>query len=567
MMESIVSIVMICRDGARFLPEALESLAKQSLADWELLFVDDGSVDRSCAIVDEFSRRYSGQVQLLRHPGGGWRGTGPSRNLGLAAARSPFVTFLDVDDVYESARLERHVECLERNPGLGVVLSRELYWHRWPGSQSGKRDHVVGPAAEYGVALPPPGLLAGTLLTRGAALPNPGSMTLRRSHLHEEPIPPLFTSYYEDQALICRVLLSSWALVLQDSLLKYRQHSSSLTGGNNAVLEEPGTVVDQHRGMFLNWLRGQLLSQSVVLGELVEHLDRELGTRKLAAAPTRASTRRRGRPRWVEVFRNAQRRAAVMTHVWRLAAPDAMARSYWNGRVDDLDSSPRDRASRAYFRRHDAYRHAKAPYLAAVLNYDAWRGQRVLDLGCGIGMDIVRFAAAGAEVTGVDLSEVALDLARRNCEMSGVRATLLQADASRLPLRSESFDFVEAVALLPYVRDPAALVAEVVRVLRPGGLALFMTYHSRSWMTVVASLSGGLGGHADAPHFRLFSRLGLQRLLAPMGEVKLWTDRFPGQGPAARPGLRLLAGVWKTLPPTSTRHLGWHLLAECRKAS
>ncbi|MGA0706040.1 MAG: methyltransferase domain-containing protein [Steroidobacteraceae bacterium] len=566
-MKPIVSVVMICRDGERFLGDALESLRAQSLTGWELLFVDDGSVDGSAAIARDFGRCFPDQMTLLHHPGREWRGTGPSRNLGLAAARAPFVTFLDVDDVYERGRLERHVECLERNPGLGAVFSRDLYWHQWPGSGSNKPDYLIGLAADHGIPLPPPGLLVGTLLTRGAALPNPGSMTLRRNQLGADPIPPFFTSYYEDQALLARVLLSSWALVLPDCLLKYRQHASSLTMGNDPALEEHGMVADQQRQVFLRWLKTQLLEQPLDLTDLVTQVDLELANWESVAANTTQPARKLRRPRWVEAIRGRQRRRRVMAHVWRLGKPDARARSYWNSRVDDLETPPVDRASEAYFRHHATYRHAKASYLERVLGFDAWSGREVLELGCGIGLDIVRFASAGAEVTGVDLSEVALDLAQRNCQVSGVTARLLQADARQLPFRSESFDLVEAFALLPYVKDPGQLVSEVARVLRPGGVALFMAYHSRSWMSVLGAVSGGLGGHADAPYFRLYNRVELQRLLEPIGPVTLWTERFPGQGPASGLGSTLLGRAWQVLPSGAGKGLGWHLLAECRKVA
>ncbi len=83
---------------------------------------------------------------------------------------------------------------------------------------------------------------------------------------------------------------------------------------------------------------------------------------------------------------------------------NAAVRSYWNDHIHDLDISSHTPGSREFFADLDQYHFVKLHHLPRLIDFNAYRGKRVLDVGCGAGTDLVRFARGGAEVTGVDLS-------------------------------------------------------------------------------------------------------------------------------------------------------------------
>jgi SAM-dependent methyltransferase len=106
---------------------------------------------------------------------------------------------------------------------------------------------------------------------------------------------------------------------------------------------------------------------------------------------------------------------------------------------------------------------------------------RVLEIGCGLGTDGAQFAKAGADYTGVDLTEAAVELARRRFELFNLPGTFRTADAENLDFDDASFDLVYSHGVLHHTPDTVRAVREIHRVLRPQGRAVVMLYHRDSY--------------------------------------------------------------------------------------
>ena len=87
---------------------------------------------------------------------------------------------------------------------------------------------------------------------------------------------------------------------------------------------------------------------------------------------------------------------------------------YWNARIHDLEMTNQTVGSKGFFDDLEAYRYDKLRYLPQLVDFTAYSGKKVLEVGCGIGTDLVRFVQGGAIGTGVDLSKIAIDLAKKN---------------------------------------------------------------------------------------------------------------------------------------------------------
>src|SRR5438309_3348167 len=87
-------------------------------------------------------------------------------------------------------------------------------------------------------------------------------------------------------------------------------------------------------------------------------------------------------------------------------------REYWERHIHDLEITQHPVGSRGFFDDLDQYHFEKLHHLLRLVDFNGWPGRSVLEVGCGAGVDLVRFARGGAEVCGVDLTEAAIALAR-----------------------------------------------------------------------------------------------------------------------------------------------------------
>ncbi|WP_199096100.1 bifunctional 2-polyprenyl-6-hydroxyphenol methylase/3-demethylubiquinol 3-O-methyltransferase UbiG [Dyella sp. ASV21] len=120
----------------------------------------------------------------------------------------------------------------------------------------------------------------------------------------------------------------------------------------------------------------------------------------------------------------------------------------------------------------------RADYVAARLNL---RGARVADVGCGGGLLSEALAKAGAQVTGIDMGEKVIEIARLHMHESRLEIPGLdidyrvQSSADLAAAEPESFDAVCCMELIEHVPDPAALVQDLVRMVKPGGVVVMST--------------------------------------------------------------------------------------------
>jgi SAM-dependent methyltransferase len=245
-------------------------------------------------------------------------------------------------------------------------------------------------------------------------------------------------------------------------------------------------------------------------------------------------------------------------------------RAYWNDRIHDLEMTSQPAGSRRFFEELDDYRFDKLAYLPRVIDFNGFRGRRLLEIGCGIGTDLVRFASGGAIVAGLDLSETAVALAKQNLAVHGLRGSLMIGDGSTLPFADGTLDVVYAHGVLQYAPDPRRIVEEAQRVLKPGGTAIFMVYNRISWLWAMSKVSKVDLEHDDAPVLRLYSIPEFKALLKGFEKAKIVPERFPvksrlHKGWKATLFNGVFVGAFNAIPRPLVRRLGWHLMAICRK--
>lgn len=120
------------------------------------------------------------------------------------------------------------------------------------------------------------------------------------------------------------------------------------------------------------------------------------------------------------------------------------------------------------------------PYIPGFADFVNSRGKKVLEVGVGLGADHQMFAENKAILTGVDLTEKAVEYTQKRLEIFGLHSEVMVADAENLPFSDNTFDFVYSWGVIHHSPDTAQAASEIHRVLKPGGSARIMIYHKAS---------------------------------------------------------------------------------------
>jgi ubiquinone/menaquinone biosynthesis C-methylase UbiE len=115
-------------------------------------------------------------------------------------------------------------------------------------------------------------------------------------------------------------------------------------------------------------------------------------------------------------------------------------------------------------------------------------GSRVFEVGCGAGLLAVAMAKIGLDVVATDSTPAMLELARANAESSGVHVSLRRLDVHHLDDGAQGYDLVVALGVIPWLHSPEIALAEMSRVLRPGGYMIVNADNSARLQSLVDPL-------------------------------------------------------------------------------
>jgi len=126
------------------------------------------------------------------------------------------------------------------------------------------------------------------------------------------------------------------------------------------------------------------------------------------------------------------------------------------------------------------FRYSLQDYMHQAFRFDDFKDKKVLDIGCGAGIDAAEFARNGAEVTAVDFTKKAVVLTQELFQEANIQGKILLADAASLPFPDKSFDCVYSFGVLHHIPEIEKVLGEIQRVLKPNGMVMAMVYHRDS---------------------------------------------------------------------------------------
>jgi ubiquinone/menaquinone biosynthesis C-methylase UbiE len=193
--------------------------------------------------------------------------------------------------------------------------------------------------------------------------------------------------------------------------------------------------------------------------------------------------------------------------------------------------------------------------------------KRLLEVGCGLGVELGRLGKLGFDVTGIDLAPKAVEMAETYLRKLGLRGKAMVQDAEQMDFPDESFDAIYSSGVLQHTSDIKRAIREMLRVLRPGGKMLVVLYHRRSWFHLLHKLTGVNieFDDRDAPIINAYTRGEAKDLFSGLREVRISCEYYYPHV-TNRPGLLammfnyLFVPATKLVPRNFIRRFGWHLV-------
>lgn len=204
-----------------------------------------------------------------------------------------------------------------------------------------------------------------------------------------------------------------------------------------------------------------------------------------------------------------------------------LIRQYWNKNPHEYKVSKHPPGNIEYFNDIEHYYWKKHGYLDEHIDYNSLKGKKVLEIGCGIGVEPVKLVKAGAQVTAVDISDFAVDMTKKDLELHNLNAQVMRENGESLEFEDETFDTVLSISSLPYTPNPEKMISEIHRVLKKGHNAYIVVYNSNSWLNLLLKLTGKESFRQNAPVFKEHSIQEIESLLGYFSELTISTARFP----------------------------------------
>jgi len=160
---------------------------------------------------------------------------------------------------------------------------------------------------------------------------------------------------------------------------------------------------------------------------------------------------------------------------------------FWNANPCGANAVGSPMMTPQFFAEYEQHRYKTEPYILDLLANDDVAGKRVIEVGCGIGTDGVQLVKKGARYLGIDLTPMGALLTRRNILTRGLSGATLNTSVEALPLADNSVDFVYSHGVIHHTPDIDRAVAELHRVLVPGGRIHLMVYNKNSfnyWISI-----------------------------------------------------------------------------------
>lgn len=249
---------------------------------------------------------------------------------------------------------------------------------------------------------------------------------------------------------------------------------------------------------------------------------------------------------------------------------------FWNLQPCNIKHSNKKVGTKEYFDEVEKKKYFVEPHIPIFAEFPRWKNKKVLEVGCGIGTDAKNFCEAGADYTGMDLSQKSVNLTQQRLKEYKLKGKVVCGDVEDCLFLSKNFiregyDLVYSFGVLHHIPNISNAISNIHILLKPGGIFKMMVYAKQSWK--YWKIKEGLDqfeAQKDVPIANVFTRDEIYNLLLNFKNITIKQQHiFPYKIPEYKKHRYVKEEYFKNMPENiygmMERRLGWHLCITCEK--
>jgi len=250
-------------------------------------------------------------------------------------------------------------------------------------------------------------------------------------------------------------------------------------------------------------------------------------------------------------------------------------KNYWDKRPCNIKHSVKKIGTIEYFLENEKRRYFVEPHIINFAEFDKYNGKKVLEIGCGIGVDGVNFARNGADYSTIDLSGKSLEIAKLNFQVNNLNANFYQGNSEYLEdyIPLQKFDLIYSFGVIHHSAYPAKILESVKKYMHKDTEFKLMLYARNSWKYIMMECGyEQMEAQEGVPKGETYTKEEAKSFLSDFEIIEFNQHHiFPYKIDKYIQYEYEIQPWFKTMPSKMfaalNEHLGWHLLINCKYKS